>query len=161
VTQPDPAPDSDLDGGLRSEFAEAEQSPGLMLWRVTNAWQAVMREALRPFDLTHVQFVLLASLTWLRAEGPVTQRILADHAGTDPMMTSQVLRVLEAKGLVERSPHPSDARARALTVTPEGARLANHANSVVEAADRRFFGELAGEQPTFTALLRRLAASRA
>jgi DNA-binding MarR family transcriptional regulator len=145
---------------LRSDFAEADQSPGLLLWRVTNAWQAVMREALRPFDLTHVQFVLLASLTWLRVEGPVTQRHLADHARTDPMMTSQVLRALEAKGLVERSAHPTDARARALAVTAEGARLANAANAVVEAADGRFFGELEGQQAAFAALLGRLSASR-
>jgi DNA-binding MarR family transcriptional regulator len=148
------------DDRLRSDFAKADQSPGLMLWRVTNAWQAVVREALRPFDLTHVQFVLLASLAWLRAEGPVTQRHLADHARTDPMMTSQVLRALEAKGLVERSPHPTDARARALVVTPDGARLANAANAVVEEADRRFFGRLEGEQRAFAALLGRLSTSR-
>ncbi|BDZ46824.1 MarR family winged helix-turn-helix transcriptional regulator [Naasia aerilata] len=146
--------------GLRSEFAEAEQSPGLLLWRVTNAWQSAMREALRPFDLTHVQFVLLASLTWLRADGPVTQRALADHARTDPMMTSQVLRALEAKGLVARSAHPTDARARALTVTDEGADLANRANAAVEAADRRFFGALEAEQQAFARLLARLGGTR-
>jgi DNA-binding MarR family transcriptional regulator len=76
------------------------------------------------------------------------------------MMTSQVLRALEGKGLVERSAHPTDARARALTVTPDGARLANDANSAVEAADRRFFGTLAGEQRAFAALLGRLSVSR-
>jgi hypothetical protein len=53
------------DGGLGSRFPVAAQSPGLLLWRVTNRWQAAMRAALAPHELTHVQYVLLASLTWL------------------------------------------------------------------------------------------------
>jgi len=141
---------------LESEFSDATDSPGLMLWRVTNAWQAAQRAALQPFALTHVQFVLLASLTWLHSEAPVTQRDLANHARTDPMMTSQVLRALEAKGLVRRSPHPADARARALTVTPTGATLAKAANTAVENVDRTFFGPLTDERPYFTDMLRRL-----
>jgi len=40
---------------LRSEFHDADHSPGLLLWQVTNTWQAAQRAALRPFDLTHVQ----------------------------------------------------------------------------------------------------------
>ena len=67
----------------------------MLLWQVTNRWQAAQRAALKPYGLTHVQFVVLASLTWLAADGPVTQKALADHAALDPMMTSQVLRTLE------------------------------------------------------------------
>jgi hypothetical protein len=70
---------------LETDFEDAGDSPGLMLWRVTNAWQASIRAALRPFDLTHVQFVLLAALTWLDAETPITQRDLAEYARTDPI----------------------------------------------------------------------------
>ncbi len=148
-----------MTSGLRSEFADAADSPGLMLWRVTNAWQAAQRAALTPFALTHVQFVLLASLSWLATDTPVTQRELADHAHTDPMMTSQVLRALETKGLIRRAAHPADARARALTVTPEGVALANDANTAVEAADRTFFAPLANQRPHLTDLLQRLAHS--
>jgi DNA-binding MarR family transcriptional regulator len=142
--------------GLVSEFDDADASPGLALWRATNAWQSAQRTALRPYGLTHVQFVLLASLTWLHAEGPIRQRDLARHAHTDPMMTSQVLRALEVKGLIERRPHPTDRRARALTVTPVGAALANRAIGAVEDVDRRFFGPLAGDRAELTALLNRL-----
>jgi len=147
--------------GLRSEFADADDSPGLMLWRVSNAWQAAQRAALQPFGLTHVQFVLLASLTWLRSDGVVTQRDLAEHARTDPMMTSQVLRVLETKGLIRRAGHPTDGRARALTVTRRGAALADTANVAVEGVDRTFFGTLDDDVPRLTDMLRRLTARRA
>lgn len=134
----DQAAGSRLDSG----FGDAEESPGFQLWRVTNRWQSAMRAVLKPFGLTHVQFVLLAALTWLATEGPVTQKALADHAATDPMMTSQVLRTLEAQGLVERRPHPQDGRARALAVTAEGRELANRAVVAVEACDAEFFAPL-------------------
>ena len=140
--------------GLESEFASAEDSTGLMLWRVTNAWQAAQRAALRPFDLTHVQFVLLASLAWLDNDAPTTQRELSRHAGTDPMMTSQVLRTLERKNLVERRGHPTDARAKVLRATQQGAELAGIANAAVEAVDRRFFTPLGAERAAFTGMLR-------
>jgi DNA-binding MarR family transcriptional regulator len=143
--------------GLATEFESAQASPGFLLWQVTNRWQAAQRAALRPYGLTHVQFVLLASLTWLHDAGPVTQRQLADHAATDPMMTSQVLRVLESAGLVVRAPHPHDRRARALTVTRKGRALANRAVVAVEACDRAFFGALGEDLPTFTGSLAALA----
>ncbi|MGC0421766.1 MarR family winged helix-turn-helix transcriptional regulator [Embleya sp. AB8] len=147
----------DLDSG----FTDAEESPGLLLWQVTNRWQANIRRALEPHGLTHVQFVLLAALTWLGTEGPVTQKALADHAASDPMMTSQVLRVLEGRGLVERRPHPTDGRARALAVTDEGRALANRAVVAVEASDAAFFGALGEQTRAFAGALRQLKAASA
>ncbi len=146
---------------LATEHDDAASSPGLLLWQVTNRWQAAQRATLKPFDLTHVQFVLLASLTWLAGTPsttePVTQRRLADHAATDPMMTSQVLRTLERRGLVRRSPHPADARAVALAVTPAGRALANRAVGAVEGCDREFFAPLGAGLPGLVRSLQRLA----
>ncbi|WP_028642891.1 MarR family winged helix-turn-helix transcriptional regulator [Nocardioides sp. URHA0020] len=145
------------EGRLATEHADAPDSTGLLLWRVTNTWQAAQRAALKPHGLTHVQFVLLASLVWLDTDETITQRDLADHAGTDPMMTSQVLRALEAAGHVVRRPHPTDARARSLAATPAGVALANRAVVDVEAVDRAFFGRLGEGRADFTALLATLS----
>ena len=142
---------------LQTEHGSPDDSTGLQLWRVTNRWQAAQRAALKPFELTHVQFVLLASLTWLATEGPVTQRRLADMAGTDLMMTSQVLRALEQRDLVRRDRHPDDSRARAVSATDFGKELANRAVLAVEECDREFFGPLAGKLGAFTTGLRILA----
>jgi DNA-binding MarR family transcriptional regulator len=146
--------------GRRRQLAtvhdDADDSPGLLLWQVTNRWQAAQRAALKPFDLTHVQFVLLASLRWLDNDGPVTQKKLAEHAATDPMMTSQVLRALEARGLVRRGDHPTDARARALSVTKAGAALANRSIVAVEGCDADFFAPLGRGSARFATQLRAL-----
>ncbi|WP_051021178.1 MarR family winged helix-turn-helix transcriptional regulator [Nocardia araoensis] len=146
------------DGKLRSRFRTAEESPGLLLWQVTNRWQAAQRAALAPFDLTHVQFVLLASLTYLAAgrADPVRQRDLAEYAATDPMMTSQVLRTLAQKGLIERRDHPSDRRAKALVATEAGMALVNRAIVAVEGCDAEFFAPLGARDGDFARSLRLL-----
>ena len=146
--------------GLATRHRSAGESPGLRLWQVTNRWQAAQRAALAPFGLTHVQFVLLASLTYLTAGGPVSQRRLAEHAAADPMMTSQVLRSLESRGLVRRDVHPGDARARALGVTADGVALANRAVVAVERCDTEFFAPLGEDVVTFAGWLGRLAEPR-
>ena len=145
---------------LGTGYPDASDSPGLLLWRVSTRWAAAQRDALAPYDLTHTQFVLLASLLWLRRgrDEPVTQRELADFAGTDVMMTSQVLRTLETKGYVERRPHPADGRARELVVTAAGAELANRAVQVVERVDETFFGAAGATRPGLLAGLQALAA---
>lgn len=143
---------------LKSDYAQASQSPGLALWQVTNAWQRRIRAALAPHDLTHVQFVLLAVAVSHDDAAPLAQRDLASRAGTDPMMTSQVVRALETKALLARSGHPKDRRAVAVRATPAGIDLANAANADVEAADAEFFGVLApAEREALTRMLGRLA----
>lgn len=121
-----------------------DESPGFLLWHVTNRWQRCMISALRDLELTHVQFVLLASVWWLdgHRERPPTQRDVARHAGTDPMMTSQVLRALESRGHIERTCDPADGRVRRAAPTEAGRRLAQRAITVVEATDREFFADV-------------------
>jgi DNA-binding MarR family transcriptional regulator len=129
-----------------------------LLWRTTLRWQRAIVAALRPLRLTHVQFVLLATTWWLTrvaGEKP-TQRRVAEHAATDPMMTSQVLRTLEAMGLITRSPSPYDGRARRLSVTKRGMALAQRAIAIVEAVDNEFFAT-AGPRPAVLRILHRLA----
>ncbi|MFC9289311.1 MarR family winged helix-turn-helix transcriptional regulator, partial [Streptomyces sp. NPDC057052] len=97
-------------------------SPGFLLWHATLRWQRDIAAALGPLDLTHVQFVLLACTWWLNGRGEhPNQLAVARQAGTDVKMTSQVLRALEAKGLIQREVDPADTRAKRLRVTDAGA----------------------------------------
>ena len=147
-----------MTGALDTAYPDPQASTGLMLWRVTNSWQRTIRAALAPFNLTHVQFVLLAVLASMDRSAPVTQRNLAARAATDPMMTSQVLRALEGKGLIERLAHPTDGRARTLAPTPAGVSLVSRANAAVEHADRAYFAALGEDAPSFTRFLATLDA---
>lgn len=133
-------------------------SPGFLLWHLTLAWQRAVAAALGQFELTHVQFVLLACAWWLQEQGCTPNQLqLARQAGTDVKMTSQVVRRLEAKGLIERTVDPDDTRARRLRPTRDGARLARRAIVAVENVDARFF---AGEADELTLVLQRLVADQ-
>ena len=127
----------------------------MLLWRVTLSWQRRIRSVLEPYELTHVQFVLLTSLWWLadHEDRPPTQARLAQHAGTDPMMTSQVTRKLEARGLLERALDPADSRVRRLHLTAAGRAVVAQALKDVEAADEDYFAALGRQRDAFVRAL--------
>lgn len=137
---------------------QPEESAGFLLWHLTLRWQREIVTALKPFGLTHVQFVLLASTWWLNThDQQPTQAALAAHAGTDVKMTSQVIRTLEKKGLVTRDVDTADTRARRLVVTAAGASLAPRAIEIVETVDRALLTPLPPAQAQdFTNGLRKL-----
>ncbi len=70
--------------------------------------------------VTADQFVLLACL----AEGDaITQQELACRASSDPSTVRAMLLLLEGRGLVARTRHPDDSRARVVTLTSRGRRV--------------------------------------
>lgn len=146
---------------LPAQFSDPDESNGILLWVAANAWQRRQRAALGELGLTHPQFLLLTGVAWLTREGdPTSQVRLAHHTHADPMMTSQIVRALEKKGLVRRVTNPGDSRARQVKATARGRKLARQAVLVAERVDREFFDpvdeerlrgmlrELKGERPT-------------
>ncbi|MBC7842577.1 MAG: MarR family transcriptional regulator [Gemmatimonadaceae bacterium] len=125
-------------------LAAREESPaaarGALLERVATHWSLQLRAALAPLDLTPAQFRLLVAAAWLTARGGgVRQSDIAAHASADPVMTSEVLRTLERRGLITRTAHPSDKRARSIAVTGTGGALADRAIRLVDTTETRFF----------------------
>jgi DNA-binding MarR family transcriptional regulator len=133
-------------------FENPDDSPGFLLWQVSNHWQREIKKALDQFGLTHAQFVILAAAYWLGQQGSVNQTDLATHARTDKMMTSKLLRTLEGKGLLLRAEHTTDTRAKVINLTPAGVRLAVQAAWAVEEFEVQFFASLG----TDAALLKQL-----
>jgi DNA-binding MarR family transcriptional regulator len=133
-------------------------SPGFLLWRISNSWQREQRAALQPLGLTHTQFVMLAVATWFSSQEHLTQARLSQLTGSDPMTTSQIVRTLLANGLFLRDAHPTDTRAKLISVSDAGRELAAKAIVVVEAVDRQFFAPLAEEQASLVQLFQRLLA---
>ena len=121
----------------------AEESTGFLLWQVTNLWQREIKKALEKYELTHSQFVLLASIHWLTLDKQsVTQILLSKHTKIDPMTTSTVLRTLQTKGLIKRQEHETDTRAKTVGLTDIGLKNIKKAIKTVEQFDKQFFGSL-------------------
>jgi DNA-binding MarR family transcriptional regulator len=125
---------------------KAEDSSGFLLWQVTNLWQREIKKALEQYELTHSQFVLLASIFWLTLnKQQVTQIILSAHTKIDPMTTSTVLRTLQKKGFIKRQEHLTDSRAKTVALTESGKKVIKLAVVTVEKFDATFFSLLGNE----------------
>ena len=109
--------------------------------------------------VTADQFVLLAALAGSDA---VTQRDLARRTGSDPNTVRAMLMLLEDRGLVSRTPHPTDGRARTVTLTPAGRACFRRLWKDGEPVRKRLLGALRpSEVEMLFALLNRIATALA
>lgn len=68
-------------------------------------------------EVTADQFVLLALLA---EKDGIMQQELVRRASSDPNTIRAMLVLMENRGLVSRQPHPTDGRARRVTITQKG-----------------------------------------
>lgn len=103
-------------------------------------------EARRRFDAgLSIHGLSLSDLTILRilADAPTGQlrRVdIAERLGVTPSGATRLLAPLEARGLVLRQRHPSDARASLSILSDEGRQLVEDATSTAEEVADRFVG---------------------
>lgn len=136
---------------------DPSKSPAYQLWLATNAWQRCVRKALEPFDVTHCQFVILASTELLKNSGELpTQVAVHRFALIDENMTSQVVKTLIKKGYLDRTKHPTDGRGNVLALTVSGKELLDSAREAIRPAIDTFFSPLGEELDQMTALLSKL-----
>lgn len=124
-------------------FKTPEESPGYLLWRISSSWRTRIEETLKPLDLTHPQFVVLATTAWLtRNREHVNQIDISKAAGLDPNTISQILRGLEKKNFIQRK-RSINERSKNPKLTILGSGVLEKALPAVESADAQFFNVLA------------------
>lgn len=137
-----------------SKYQSHEESTGLLFWQVSTLWQRAIKEALRTFDLTHTQYVILAVIAELsETNGEITQKKISDFSMIDPMTVSSTLRLLEKKKLTQRIQSESDSRANSICNTTSGQEILKKAVNAVEAVDASFFFHTQVELKAFKSLL--------
>ncbi|MEI2776293.1 MAG: MarR family transcriptional regulator [Tetrasphaera sp.] len=75
-------------------------------------------------------------------DGPLRLSELADRLRIAPRSATEVADALQERGLVERSPDPSDRRATLLAVTPHGHTVAAQVARTRREQAQAFFGRL-------------------
>ncbi|MEV5746218.1 MarR family transcriptional regulator [Actinoallomurus sp. NPDC052308] len=135
-------------------------TPGYLVWRLANKWRVAVDRTLAPLNLTHAQYVLLASLYGIESAGRrPSQRELADHAGLEALYVSKLARTLEADGLIERTRDLADTRAVRLALTDRGREAVRPALSQVQELLDRLLTPLGGQDdPRAAAFVRDLSA---
>ena len=72
---------------------------------------------------TSVTLTHLSALSTLKRHGPMSPGELAAHERVQPPSMTRVVVALEAKGLVTRTPHPTDGRQVVIDLTPAAHEL--------------------------------------
>ena len=109
------------------------------------------------YGITADQFVLLATLARGQA---MTQRELAARMPSDPSTVRAMLVLLEKQGLVTREAHPTDARARTVSLTKAGVRTFQQAfEAGREVRDQMVESLSSSETRTLLSLLQRMTES--
>jgi DNA-binding MarR family transcriptional regulator len=98
------------------EHATSEQLATLLRDAITRLNRRV-RQARPVGDLTFSQ---LSALTSLQLAGALTPRELADVERVQPPTMTKIVGKLEDRGLVARTPHPTDRRQVILAATEQG-----------------------------------------
>ena len=128
------------------KFATPEESPGYLLWRMSTIWRSSIEKVLKPFNLTHPQFVILATTAWLtRDNEEISQIDISNVAGLDPNTTSQILRGLETKSYIKRVRSVNE-RSKNPFLTDLGITIFDKALQAVENADEFFFKALTSSE---------------
>lgn len=140
--------------------SELSRNPAYQLWLATNSWQRVVRKALQPLGLTHVQYTVLASVALLGEGGTVvTQTDVCRFGSLDPNMVSEVVGCLVTRGLLIRQDHPTDRRARQLQLSDAGSEMVLAAKQASRPAMEEFFAPLGSESKELARMLGVIAAA--
>ena len=128
--------------------------PGFLLRRAHQISAAVFEDECRAVGLTPAQFGVL---TVLRATPGLDQSSLARALGFDMVTVLRVLRGLEARGLVERTPSPASRRNLSIVLSSQGLGLLERAQRPAELAYERLMAPLdAAQREQLVALLQQL-----
>jgi len=139
-------------------FDAPEDSPGFLLWQTTMIWQRQIKKALEVYDISHAQFVIMATLMWFEAHNyGTTQILIVNQTKLDKMTVSKSLKKLVAQGFVKRTEHESDTRAKSVTLTEKGKEMIYILVPIVEGIDAKFFNaSLGSEESQLIKLLAKL-----
>lgn len=128
-------------------FDKPEDSPGFLLWQTTMLWQRLIRKALEPYDISHAQFVIMATLLWFEAHNyDTTQVLIINWSKLDKMTVSNSLKKLVDRGFVNRTEHETDTRAKNVSLTNQGKELIHQLVPIVEGIDAMFFGKISKKE---------------
>ena len=96
--------------------------------------------SLSAWDITPSQMRAIRILTG--HEAGVRSSELAQHLHIAPRSATEVVDALEAKGLVQRSPDPTDRRATLVSLTPRGSDLMDEVRRARGLESERLFDRL-------------------
>lgn len=140
--------------------AALTKSPGFLLNQAARSIRNLTAIALKPVGLAPQEYGLLRLLS---LEGPMSQQSLANKYQIDRATVTEIIDVLERRGLLQREPMATDRRCKEIHLTPTGSRVITRASKSVSRAHHKFLAPLTDEEWTVVqeCLMRLITAARA
>jgi DNA-binding MarR family transcriptional regulator len=128
-----------------------------LLHALTHASRASLDEALRPLDLSSLQYTVMSVLA--KNENLSSSR-LSRRFYVTPQTMGEIILLLERKGLIERREDPANRKSLLLSLTRLGKTVCADGDAHVRKLERQVFGDLsATELATLRLTLARAASS--
>ncbi len=128
-------------------FERPEDSPGFLLWQTTILWQRQIKKKLEKYNLSHAQFVIMATLMWAETNNyDTTQIFIAKLTKLDKMTISKSLKKLTSIGYVNRMENVQDGRAKTIFLSDKGEEMVKILVPMIEGIDAEFFGSCSTEE---------------
>lgn len=119
---------------------ETSDGLGEAFGAVARRLRAASLASLSTWDVTPSQMRAIRALT--HHDGGLRSSALADHLHIAPRSATEVIDALEAKGLVARSPDPTDRRATLVSLTEHGSDLMDEVRRARGLESERLFERL-------------------
>ncbi len=131
-----------------------EKKIGLLIWHVSNYWQAKLRFILSKFNISLNEYLILESLFFLdnSLELP-SQTIISSFSGIDISVVSVSLKSLEQKKLIKRK-IDKDNRKKVINILPLGKELFDEIFPKINQQESDLFDKLSNEKNNFCNLLK-------
>lgn len=135
----------------------AMQSLGLAFGLIGMLNRQLYARAIEALGINDQQLFILVALENL---GPQVQAHLSQPLNIDKATMVGLINELEAKGLVQRQPHPSDRRAVLVALTEAGRKMMLQGFELSDQYTKKFFaGVSQQDQATLHKILKQLAAN--
>ena len=123
--------------------------------RVHRMMTTAIEQELKPHDIKLNDYMLLMTLA-MSDNGTRPIARLAGSLLIHPTTATLATDRLEARGLLARSPHPSDRRATLVTITGTGRELLQRATKAIEALDYGLVGTTDKDRADLVTVLDRI-----
>jgi len=127
----------------RRDFGSLWNRPGFLIRRLHQIHVAMFLDETDEYNVTPVQFGVL---TVLNSEETLDQVTIASLIGIDRNTAADVIRRLEARGLIERPASVTDKRAKLAKLTKQGRDFVASVQPRMVDAQRRFTNSLNREE---------------
>lgn len=132
---------------LSVPVSDTQKPSGLayLVGRLDHVLNKRLRDSLAPFGLTVPQYT---ALSMFRAQGSLSNAQLAERAMVTPQSANEMVKVMEARGWIERNPDPTHGRIIQISLTDEGHAILRKCDAAVLTVELIMFPDLQDQERT-------------